>query len=129
MQELKGLRDIRSIVHVPDVSFYVFLTIIIVSIILLFALFIYIINILKNRKKSNRKIYIQRLKNIDFKDSKKAAYDITKYARKIADTKESKDILNQLLKELDRYKYVKNPPKLNNESKKYLNLFLEVCHG
>ncbi len=129
MQELKGLKDIKSIVQVPDISFYIFVALVVIGIIILFSIIIYIINILKNRKKSKRKYYIQRLKNIDFKDSKKAAYNITKYARKIADTKESKDILEQLLKELERYKYIKNPPKFDEKSKKYMKLFLEVCCG
>jgi vacuolar-type H+-ATPase subunit I/STV1 len=89
----------------------------------------YILNIFKNRKKSKRKEYIRRLKSVDFKDSKKAAYEISKYARKVANTKESKEILEQLLKRLEKYKYVKNPPEFDEESKRYLKLFLEVCCG
>ncbi len=129
MQGLKSLKDIKSIVHVPDVSFYIFLGLVVVGIVIFVSIIIYILNILKNRKKSKRKLYIERLKSIDFKDSKKAAYEITKYARKIADTKESKDILEQLLKELDRYKYIKNPPEFDEKSKKYMKLFFEVCCG
>jgi len=47
----------------------------------------------------------------------------------LAKTKEEKDILYQLLKELERYKYVKNPPVFDEKSRKYLKLFLEVCCG
>jgi hypothetical protein len=129
LQELKGLRDIKDIVQVPDISFYIFLALVIVGIVILLSIIIYIVNILKNRQKSKRKFYILKLKNIDFKDSKKAAYEITKYARKIANNKESRNILEQLLKELDKYKYIKNPPKFNDKSKKYMKLFFEVCCG
>jgi len=129
MHELKGLRDIKNLVEIPDISFYIFLALIIVGILVTLSLFIYIVGIIKKRKKSKRKLYIQRLKSIGFKDSKKAAYEITKYARVLAKTKEEKDILYQLLKELERYKYVKNPPVFDEKSRKYLKLFLEVCCG
>jgi len=129
LQKIEGLRDIRGIVEIPDIGYYIFLFVAVLAVIALMAFVVYLLNFIKNRKKSKRKQYIKKLKNIDFSDSKKAAYEITKYARKIADTKQSKEILQQLLRELDRYKYVKNPPKFDEESKKYLQLFLEVCCG
>ncbi len=129
MNELKGLRDIKGIVQVPDMSFYIFLALVIIGSLALLALIIYILGMIKKRKKSKRKLYIQKLKSVNTKDSKKAAYLITKYARKLAHTKEEKGILEQLLKELERYKYVKNAPPFDEESKKYLRLFLEVCCG
>ncbi len=129
MNELKGLRDIKDIVQIPDMSFYIFLSIVIVAVVLLLVLVFYVVGLIKKRGKSKRKLYIQKLKHIDIKDAKKAAYDITKYARKLAKTKEEKGIYEQLLRELERYKYVKNPPKFDEKSKKYLKLFLEVCCG
>ncbi len=127
MQSLKGLKDIKNIVQIPDFSFYIFLSLIVVGVIVVIILSIYIFKFIKKRKQSKRKIYIQKLKNIDLNDSKKAAYMITKYARVLANTKESEKILEELLKELDKYKYVKNSPKMDEQSKKYLKLFLEVC--
>ncbi len=127
MQSLKGLKDIKNIVQIPDFSFYIFLSLIIVGVIVVIILSIYIFKFIKKRGQSKRKFYIQKLKNIDLNDSKKAAYMITKYARALANTKESEKILEELLKELDKYKYVKNSPKMDEQSKKYLKLFLEVC--
>jgi len=129
MNELSNLKDIKGIVQIPDMSFYIFLTLSIVAVLILLSIVIYIFGILKKRQKSKRKLYIQKLKSVNTKDSKKAAYLITKYARKIAKTKEEKGILEQLLNELERYKYVKNAPSFDKESKKYLKLFLEVCCG
>lgn len=129
MNELKGLRDIKDIVQIPDMSFYIFLALVMVGILVLVALIVYLLGIIKKQKKSKRKLYIKRLKSVDLKDSKKAAYEITKYARALAETKQEKGILDQLLRELERYKYVKNPPVFDEESKKYLRLFLEVCCG
>jgi len=129
MNELKGLRDIKDIVNVPDMSFYIFLALVIVGALIALSLVIYLLGVIKKRKKSKRKLYIQKLKSVDIKDSKKAAYLITKYARKLAKTKEEKGILEQLLKELERYKYVKNASPFDEDSKKYLRLFLEVCCG
>jgi hypothetical protein len=129
MNELKGLRDIKDIVQIPDMSFYIFLTLLAVGALVVVSLAIYIIGIIKKRKKSKRKLYIKRLKSVNLKDSKKAAYEITKYARALAETKEEKGILEQLLRELEKYKYIKNPPEFDGMSKKYLKLFLEVCCG
>jgi len=129
MNELKGLRDIKGIVQVPDMSFYIFIALVIIGVLIALSLVIYLLGIIKKRKKTKRKLYIQKLKSVDTKNSKKAAYLITKYARKLAKTKEEKGILDQLLKELERYKYVKNAPPFDEESKKYLKLFLEVCCG
>ena len=126
---MSGLKDIRGLSQVPDLSYYLFLSLCLLGVILLIVAFVYLLNIVKNLKRSKRKIYIQRLKQVNFKDSKKAAYEISKYARKVADTKESKEILEQLLKEIERYKYVKNPPEFDKDSKKYLKLFMEVCCG
>ncbi len=126
---MSGLKDIRGLSQVPDLSYYLFLSLCLLGVILLIVAFVYLLNIVKNLKRSKRKIYIQRLKQVNFKDSKKAAYEISKYARKVADTKESKEILEQLLRELERYKYVKNPPEFDKDSKKYLKLFMEVCCG
>ncbi len=126
---MQGLKDIKSIVSIPDISFYIFLVIVVACVIVAIVGILYFLNIVKNRKKSKRKFYISKLKSVSFDNSKEAAYLITKYARKVADTKESRDIFEQLLKKLDRYKYIKNPPSFDEESKKYLQLFLEVCCG
>jgi len=129
MNDLNALKDIKGITQIPDMSFYIFLALCVVVVLLIVSVAIYIFGILKRRKKSKRKLYIQKLKSIDTKDSKKAAYLITKYARKIVKTKEEKGILEQLLSKLERYKYIKNAPPFDEESKKYLKLFLEVCCG
>ncbi len=129
MDSLKNLKDIRGLEKIPDLSYYMFLAIAVFGILLLVSLIIYIYGVIKKRKKTKRKLYIQRLKSVSFKDPKKAAYEITKYARKLADTKESRAVFERLEEELMKYKYKKVAPKFDDESKKLYRLFLEVCCG
>ena len=129
MNSLKNLKDIRGLEKIPDLSYYIFLALVILGILLFISLVIYMYGVIKKRKKTKRKLYIQKLKSVSFNDPKKAAYEITRYARKLADTKESKAIFERLEEDLKRYKYKKVAPKFDDDSKKLYKLFLEVCCG
>ncbi len=129
MDSLKNLKDIRGLEKIPDLSYYIFLALVVLGILLFISLVIYMYGVIKKRKKTKRKLYIQKLKGVSLKDSKKAAYEITKYARKLADTKESRAIFERLEEDLVKYKYKKVAPKFDDESIKLYRLFLEVCCG
>jgi len=129
LDSLKNLKDIRGLEKIPDLSYYIFLALVVLGILLFISLVIYMYGVIKKRKKTKRKLYIQKLKGVSLKDSKKAAYEITKYARKLADTKESRAIFERLEEDLVKYKYKKVAPKFDDESIKLYRLFLEVCCG
>ena len=80
----------------------------------------------KNRKVSDRKTYFNILKNIDFDDSKKAAYIITKYSRLIANNDREKKLANELIEELEFFKYKKNVKKIDKLTKAKYSTFMEI---
>ena len=90
---------------------------------------IFLFKYLKNRRDNLRKSYLKVLKNIDFSNPKESAYKITKYAKLLAKDERSMQIYEDLTKRLEVYKYRKDVPQIDNEVKKYYNLFIEVVNG
>ncbi len=126
MEENLTLRDIRSLEPIDDISLYLFIIALIFISLIIGALLYKLFSTMKARKKENlRKKVLQRLKDIEFDDSKEAAYKITKYANFLADDERSKRMLEQLLPKLEKYKFIKNPPEFDDESINYYNLFLK----
>ena len=130
MKELEGLRDIRGLEEIPDISFYLFLLVIAFGVLFLGGIATMIYRHFSGRKKDiTRKEVLKRLENIDFDDSKDASYKITKYARYLATEERSKKIFLQLESKLSKYKYIQNPPPFDEETIGEYNLFLEVVDG
>jgi len=69
------------------------------------------------------------LKSVDFTNSKEAAYKITKYGRELVYDDRSYKIFEELLKKVQKYKYKKEVPLVDEETKKYFKLFLETING
>ncbi|MGM0518031.1 MAG: hypothetical protein ACQERD_00140 [Campylobacterota bacterium] len=120
------LYDIKDIVSIPDNSIFFFIGLIIALILLVAIMLISIINYFKNRKISTRKRYYITLENIDFKNPKKAAYTITKYARLLATTNTEKKLASELIENLEKYKYKKVVSSIDNKTKAMLSTFLDV---
>lgn len=70
--------------------------------------------------------WLRRLESIDFENPKKAAYIMTRYGRLLAQEKRQKEIMAQLLPRLERYKYKKDVPPLDSETKRFMKLFIEM---
>ena len=127
---MEGLRDIRTLEEIPDISFYLFLIMIVFSLLVLGGIIIMIVRHFKGKKEDlTRKEVLKRLENMDFDDSKDAAYKITKYARYLAKDERSQKIFETLQKQLHKYKYTPNPPSFDAETIGQYNLFLEVVDG
>ena len=161
---MQELRDIRELAVIPDFSIYIIVVITFILVLLMIVLIYEFVNYLKRKKSKNiRKEVYKRLKNIDFSNSKKAAYQITKYGRflshdetvmfskaqtkknsisnflsdrhlgfapvkrKFSDEK-AKEIFNLLQEKLQPYKYKKEVDKIDEDTKRVFNLFLEVIH-
>ncbi len=130
MEELEGLRDIRGLEEIPDISFILFLIMIAFTVLVLAGLSIMIYRHFKGKEKDlTRKEVLERLENIDFSDSKDAAYKITKYARYLATEERGQKIFLQLEAKLTKYKYIQNPPPFDDDTIGQYNLFLEVVDG
>ena len=65
-----------------------------------------------NKPKSKKKEYIQILQNINFQDSKKSAYTITKYIRYFITTDKNEELVDEIISLFEPYKYKKNTPSI-----------------
>ena len=115
MNELK-IYDIKPLFSQAEYSF-LFWTGIFISILILCGIVYLIYKLLKKRKSTKRKEYFQILQNLNFQDTKKTAYDITKYGNLLAKTPVEIQLLNDLTTELETYKYKKDVPQISNETK------------
>jgi len=122
---LSKLNDIKELEKIPDNSIFIFSFLIFLAILILTTLIFFLIKFFKNRKKSPRKIYFEILKNIDFSDSKKSAYVITKYSRLITTNEREKKLANELIEELEKYKYKKNIEKIDDTIKAKFLVFMD----
>jgi hypothetical protein len=121
--ELEKLKDIQSIVPIDEYSLYYFIAL--CGAVLLSACLIMIIatKLYKKIKSRPKKIALNKLKNIDFSNPKKAAYVITKHAKLFY----KNSLYDQLIRELEIYKYKKNVPDFSNKSKDLFDSFLKEC--
>ena len=123
--ELK-LHDIKDLAVIPDNSIFIFSALVFLALIIAFLLIIFIIKLIKNRKKDLRKEYYEILENLDYKDSKQTAYTITKYLRLLARNEREKKIANELIEELEEYKYKKDVSSIKEQTKAKLSTFMDV---
>lgn len=125
---MNKIKDIKPIVDIPDFSFYAYIVSVIIFILIISIFFYKIVRIFSKKKVDKRKEMIEELKNLDFSDSKKAAYLITKYGRELVHDDRSYKIFEELLYKLQKYKYRKNPSKITKDVKDYLKLFIETVN-
>jgi hypothetical protein len=81
----------------------------------------------KKRKENLVKGYVEALKNIDWKESKKSAYEATYYARLLATDERKKELFLELSPMLEQYKYKKVVDVLDAETKKKFELYVQVA--
>jgi len=120
------IHDIKDIVKIPDNSIFIYFALILLSIILALSIIILIIKYFKNKKENKRKIYFNILKDIEFKDSKKDAYTITKYLRLLVLEDREKRLVNELINDLEIYKYKKEVSNINTNTKNKLTTLLDI---
>ena len=123
---LSKLHDIKELENIPDNSIFIFSILVFAGIILILTIIFLFIKYFKNRKVSDRKTYFNILKNIDFDDSKKAAYTITKYSRLIVNSDREKKLANELIEELRIFKYKKNVKNIDKLTKAKYSTFMEI---
>lgn len=123
------LKDIKPFVEIPDFSLYMVILVGILVILLLVLGVFKVYNYFKYAKKSKEAKAKIKLKNLDFSSSKQAAYTITKYAPLLAKNQFHKELLEELLEVLEKYKYKKEVPLMLDEDREKLGLFLEACDG
>lgn len=125
MMENIEIHDIKSLVEIPDFSIYIYILLISVAVFLVLLLLFLIYKIIKNRKKDFRKEYYKTLEEIDFKDSKQCAYTITKYTRLLAVSQREKKLAEELIDELEQYKYKKDLKEIDDDIKILFSRFMD----
>jgi amino acid permease len=117
MDLLHQLKDIKPNVEIVDYYFYVF---IVACLILVALLIFFAFKFLKKEKNP----YLVKLQHLDFNDSKKVAYEFTKYAKYFLN-ENNKDEYKSLVKELEKYKYKPIVNKLEEKTIKKIKKFIE----
>ena len=123
---MEKLKDIKPLVEIPDYSFYLYLGFIVLAT-LLAALAVYmLIKLIGKKKQDRRQEILQRLRSMDLDDAKRVAYEFTKWGRYLVTDESRAKMYEELVRKLTRYKYKKDVPSLDEETKKELKLFLRV---
>jgi len=125
---LPEIKDIKPLAEIPDYTLWLYWGVIVFGVaILLVALFLLGRWILDNRHINREKEYLEVLHQIDWRDPKESAYTITKYGRLLATDERRKELFNQLLPLLERYKYRKEVGAVDMETKRRFELYRQVC--
>ena len=121
---MEELKDIKDIVEVHEYSFLILVGLSVFLIILL-SLAVYFF---KNRRRRRKKITVkqvalEKLKNIDFLDTKSVVYTFEEQGRLFLSEKNQENF-DSIIKELTIYKYKKNIPKLDTTVEKRIKKFI-----
>jgi hypothetical protein len=124
-----GLRDIKPLLEISDYSYFIFMGLVVFfAFIVLVALYRLFKKFLLTRKENLRKGYFKRLKNIDWSNTKKAAYEVTFLGRKLATEPRIEEIYGQLVVMLSQYKYKKVVSSVDKETLKQYDLLVYVVN-
>jgi hypothetical protein len=119
------LHDIKPLVEIQDYSLYYFSAVVIVGSFIVLALLYLVYRYLKHKNKVNtRKEYYKKLEAINLKDTKKAAYELTKYGLIFADdNSRNAKTYEELIDHLAQYKYKKEVGDFDAQTKRYIDLY------
>lgn len=121
------LRDIKPLLEIPDHSYAIYVAVLLLFGLLLFSVvFIVLRKLWLNRKENRKKIYFERLKNVNWEKTKESAYDVTYYGRLLADEPRSQEIYSQIVPMLEPYKYRKDVPEIDDVTLKQYHLLVHV---
>jgi len=122
------LKDIKPLLEIPDSSYYVYWGLIIFVMVLVAGILFFAAKKLwENRKINLAKGYLEALKKIDWQDTKKSAYEATHYARLLATDERRAELFSQLEPMLEQYKYKKEVDKVDRDTQKKFNLYVQVA--
>ena len=122
------LKDIKPLLEIPDSSYYIYWGLITFAIVLAVGIVFFIMKKLwDNRKINLTKGYLESIKKIDWKDTKKSAYEATYYARLLATDERRKELFSQLEPLLEQYKYKKEVDEVDQETRNKFNLYVQVA--
>jgi hypothetical protein len=127
---MEELRDIKGLVDVTDYSLYYLLGIVGVTVIVITLLgFLLYKRLTKKELLTQQEMAINLLQKFEFGDAKKSAYAFSHLAQYAVNETQRQE-LEQLLVELEAYKFKKEVPVLDEELKAKMHAFMkEVGRG
>lgn len=124
MNELK-IHDIKALSTIPDISFYIFVLIILVSICIISALLYLLFKYFKSKNNDKKTLY-KELNNMILKNAKLDAYVITKKGRELINNDREQKLYEELIEELNQYKYKKDVQSMNKQSQEKFRRFMDA---
>ncbi len=126
----EDISDIKPLLEIEDSSFTIFIIVVFIfASIALFLLYIFIKSLWLKRSKNRKKIAFKELENIDWSNAKEASYKISKLGKELmGEDRRITEIYEQTLSVLEKYKYKKESPQVDDETLKQYNLLVHVIH-
>ncbi len=122
---MEELRDIKGLIEVTDYSLYYLLGLIGVVVVVLFVLGALLYKYLtKKDPLTQRKVAMELLDKFAFTETKESVYTFTHLAQYAVNDKQRRE-LEELLDELDVYKFKKEVPELDDALKVRMKNFIE----
>jgi hypothetical protein len=119
------LHDIKPIVEIEEYSLYYLIVLVIVAAVFIFTIAYLIYKWLKKRNRYNRRReHFKLLNSLDFGNAKESAYTITLFGATFKDDSlRHKEMYENLLGRLERYKYKKEVGTFDSETISYIELY------
>lgn len=127
MEKLDDIRSIRPIFEWGDYLWYLAALLGGVALLTILAVILYRLFFAKNAV-DLRAEYIKELEAVDLAESKEAAYSITRLVHLIAASEQEQKMADKLTAKLERYKYAKSVPPLDEDARAHYNIFLGMVH-
>lgn len=119
------LHDIKPLVEIHEYSLYYFSALVLLGVLVLSGIIYIVVKHFKAKNAFNiRKEHLKLLNQVDFKEAKRSAYDLTLYGATFQnDTPRHHEMYEEMLDKLEEYKYKKDVEKIEDEVREYVDLY------
>lgn len=124
MNSLK-IHDIKPLESIPDYSLFILIALIIVLVFIMGSIIYFLRQYFKNKNSDKKQAY-RTLNNLDFNHSKLSAYTITKVGKVLISNDREQKLYEELIDDLEQYKYKKEVITFNTHSKHLFKLFMDA---
>ncbi len=120
------LHDIKPLIEIQEYSIYYFSGLVFIAFVVIIGLGYLAYKYIQNRNSFNiRAEHLKLLKQLDLSDAKKAAYEVTHYGATFAqDSEQHQRTYENLVDELQRYKYKKNVEAFEAQTKEHIDNYI-----